>query len=280
MKRIVLLSLLLIASQTAANCAITYFPPLMPASNTPIQFQNYNNSITSLPDPFASKADLNYSAVSRVENALYGHTFGNQNISVRLERIEQSLFNTTYKNATPTQRIDNIISNFNQLNKYPNISANILSRLENKVFNRTYQQNNIERRIERLEQQVFGAVQSGDMDSRYEALVSAVRNYNAANAITGYMPNTVQPRGLRGIASALLNNAIMGGSMTGFTPSLDPYNSTYPNSYVNPYNQSSSPLMMDNYPSGYGTYQGLRSNHRMYDNFNNFNSGTGVHILD
>lgn len=279
MKRIVLLLFLLITSQTVGNCAVTYFPPLMPA-NTPIQFQNYNNNITSLPDPFANQANLNYGAVLRVENALYGHTFANQNISVRLERIEQSLFNTTFKNATPAQRIDNIISNFNQLNKYPNISVNILSRLENKVFNRTYQQNSIERRIERLEQQVFGAAQSGDMDSRYEALVAAVKNYNAANATTGYIPNTVQPRGLRGIASALLNNAILGGTMTGFTPPLDPYNSTYPNSYMNPYNTYSNPLMMNSYPSGYGTYQGLRSNHRMYDNFNTFNSGTGVHILD
>lgn len=284
MKRIILLFLLLFAAQTAGNCVVTYFPPLQPYSE-PVQLRNYNNSITSLPDPFANQTNLNYSAVARIENALYGHTFTNQNISVRLERIERSLFNTTFKNATPAQRIDNIISNFNQLNKYPNISANVLSRLENKIFSQTYQQNSVERRIERLEQQIFGAVQSGDIDARYEALVVAAKNYNATasagylpNASTGYMVNPAQNRGLRGVANALLNNAL-GGTMTGFTPPIGPNSWNAPNSYLNPYSQYPDPNL-NSYSNGYGNYQGYRSNHRMYDNFNNFNTGTGVHILD
>lgn len=280
MKRIFLLCFLLIASQKAGFCATAYFPPLQPVYSEPVQLRNYNDSLTSLPDPFANPQNLNYGAISRIENSLYGHTFGNQNVAVRLERIERSLFNTTFKNATPSQRIDNIISNFNQLNKYPNVSANIITRLENKVFNQTYPQNNIERRIERLEQTVFGAVQSGDMDTRYEALVAAVKNYNTTSMDNGYLPNIGQPKGLRGIANAILSNTLLGGQMTGFTPPIDPYSGNYSSSYNNPYNPYSSPYMNTFPNNGYGSYQGYRTNHRMYDGFHNFGTGAGVHILN
>lgn len=280
MKRIFVLCIFIMVSQKAAFSAVSYFPPLQPVYSEPVQLRNYNDNLTSLPDPFNNPVNLNYSALAKIENSLYGHTFTNQNISVRLERIERSLFNTTFRNATPAQRIDNIISNFNQLNKYPNISANILTRLENKVFNRTYQQNTIENRIERLEQQVFGAVQSGDMDTRYEALVSAIKSYNTTSMNQNLIPNTGQNRGIRGIANALLNNAIFGGTMTGFTPPIDPYYGNYSNGYTTPYNPYANQNMNNFGGSGYGSYQGYRTNHGMYDGFHNYGSGASVHILD
>lgn len=270
MKRALILCLFFLMSGISGHCATTYFPPLQSINDsTPIQ--EYNNNITSLPDPFVNSDNMNYSDINRIEQSLYGQTFDNQNISARLSRIEKSLFSTTYTNSSNAQRIDNIISNFNQINKYPNLSKNDLSRLESRILNQNFVQNNPQRRIERLEQQMFGAVQSGDLNSRLEALKLASKTYNRTN---NYYPNTNIKTGWKGIAGNL-GNSLLGGSMTGFTPPITPYYNTYANGYNN-YN----PL-----GSGYGMYKGYGVNRGLngfsYGNsFSDYGSGAGVTILD
>lgn len=272
MKRALFLCLFLFISETYANCAVTFFPPLQPiGGGSPVQ--NYNN-ITSNADPFVNSQRMNYPDISRIENSLFGRSFDRQNISSRLSRIEKALFTTTYPNSSNAQRIDNIISNFNQLNKYPNISRNTLSKIEAKVFNQNFPQNNIERRMERLEQRIFGAVQSGDMDSRYEALLMAAKNYNT-NTVNPYYPNTVGTNGWKGILGNF-GNSLLGGNMTGFTPPIDPYSNFGCNQGNNPYG---------NLGGGSGVYREYRTNNGLggyssHNNFSSYGTGTGVTILD
>lgn len=273
MKRVFIACLLLSLSKPVAFSATTFFPPLQPIDQNS-SFQNYGNSnIANLPDPFA-KRSTNYPDISRIEQSLYGKSFDNQDIALRLSRIEKSLFTTTYPTASEAQRIDNIISNFNQINKYPNISQNVLSRMESKVFRQSFPQNNAQRRIERLEQQIFGAVQSGDLSSRYEALKIAANSYNKTptNTDNPYSSNNnLAQNGWRGIAGNL-GSALLGGSMTGFTPPINPYYGNY-NTYANPYNP------------GHGIYRGYGQNnglggYRFREQYNDYGTGTGVSILD
>ena len=274
MKRVILLCLVLLFGKMSAESATTFFPPLQPMQ-TPSGIQNYNSNATeNMIAPFGNNPNqnyTNYANLERVETTLFGQSYVNQSLATRLSRIEKSLFTTTYPNSSNEQRIDNIISNFNQINKYPNISRSELSNIESKILRHSYPQNNAELRIERLEQQIFGAVQSGDIEARFETLKTAATSYNKNSTYE----NQTTPRGWKGIASALgnsmLGGTMCGGSMTGFTPQIDPFfdnNNNWGNSNNN------------NYPSGSGMYRGYRSNHGYMDNYQNFSSGSGVTILD
>ena len=239
MRHALILCLILILSETAGNCAVTFFPPLQPLGGRN-SIQNYTSNVTSLPDPFAKPVTMNYPDLNQIEQSLFGRVFSSQDISTRLTRIEKTLFTTTYPNSTNTQRIDNIISNYNQINKYPNISTDVLSGMESKVLNQRFPQYSAERRIEKLEQQMFGAVQSGDINSRYEALKIAAKNYNNA-----YAQNIPMQSGWKGIAGALgssmlgsgmiggMGGSMLGGTMTGFTPPITPYPNNYGNNGYN-----------------------------------------------
>lgn len=280
MKRAVILCLFLFLDATAGKCDPTVFPALQTLSRANSVQQNYGSNVTSLPDIYAKPPAINFSGISRIEQSLFGRSFENLDILTRLSRIEKNLFNTTYPNATKEQRIDNIISNFNQINKYPNISKGALSGMEAKIFHQNYPQNGPERRIERLEQQVFGAVQSGDLNTRYENLKIAINNYNVGK--TAYYPTAVAPSGIRGILGNI-GNAMMGGSMTGFTPSIDPFDNNFSAGYNNYNNNGYNILGSPSNPynmGGHGAYRGYRSNHGYSDAYQDFNTGTGVTILD
>lgn len=156
-------------------------------------------------------------------------------------------------------------------NIYPNISNAALARLENRVFNQNYANYNPENRIERLEQKLFGATQSGDLTTRYQTLLMAARNYKQVNP---YVPNQIVQTGWRGILGGLGNS--MMGSMTGFTPPINPCydNFNNPNTGFNNYNQ------FNNYANPGGMYRGYRSNQGYYDSLRNYGSGAGVTILN
>ncbi len=301
MKRTLVICLFILMSEISGNCATTLFPPLQPV-NGANEAKNYTgNNVTSFPDPFATaNNNANYPNITKIEQSLFGHTYENQSISARLSRIEKSLFSKTFQDASAMQRIDNIISNYNQINKYPNISQNALSKLEKQVFNQNFSQNNAQRRIERLEEQLLGAVQSGDMDARFETLKIAAKAYKNQQK-DEFFPNSGS--GWQG-----LGNSMRGGTLTGFTPSISPfsnntnrfnnynrfnnnsnvlsqqthtnYSNPYMRAYENPYSSYTSPTSNYYTTGGYGTNQGIRTNHGYYDGFSDFSSGTGVTILD
>ncbi len=266
MRRILILCMFFLLNATSGESATTSFTTFQPLE--PASFQNYGNNLTNIANPFAQTANINYYAITKIEKSLFGRTYKGQNIAIRLSRIEKALFSTTYPNSNPVQRLDNIISNFNQMNKYPNISKNTLSRIETRIFNQNFSQNNVEHRIERLEQELFGAVQSGDIDSRYQAIKMAYKNQTKK-----YYPTQVAQNGWKGLVNNL-GNTLLGGSMTGFTPPINPYN------YNNGYNKQINP-----FANGHGIYRGSRVNNGPWgysysDEFNDFGNGAGVTILD
>jgi len=270
MRRALILCLFLAMSQSIGFCASnSFFPPLQPLKSTeigkPVQT---NNDITNLPDQFTNPASQNFQDISQIEQKLFGRNFVNQDIATRLSRIEKSLFAKTYSNSPYAQRVDNIISNFNQLNKLPNVSTVELSRLEYKLFKQNFPQVSPQQRIEKLEQQMFGAVQSGDYKSRYEALRMASKAYNKAPKD----PFAQKP----GWTSLLGGNS---GYMTGFTPPINPYNS------YNSYNSYQQDPYMSNYQPRSGIYRGSSvdrglGGYSYNESFSDYGSGMGVTILD
>lgn len=299
-------------------CATTLFPPLQPLQ--PIGASN--STITNLEDPFAKSpyqeqspspyladAGVNYPRISEIERSLYGQIFTAQDILLRLARIEKSIFSTSYPRMTLAERVDNIVMNFNQINKCPNISKNTLSAIENKVLKKNYSQNDVENRIERLEQQIFGASQSGELTSRFETLKAAAKDYNPNPYMNDYnqnpFANTPKNGGLRNVVRNLGNMMMGGGMMTGFSPSIvDPFNggnngcnNAYGNNNSNSYNNNANNGLYSNgyngnsnnglnnfasvgSPNGYGQYNGYSSNHGYSDAFKSYGAGSRVTILD
>lgn len=278
MKRALILCLFIFSGTTAGFAATTFFPPLQPlqpiGANPLMQQNNNYNNITSLPDPFVKHQNANYPDITKIEQTLFGNTYPTQDITIRLSRIERSMFSSTYPNASIDQRIQNVIMNFNQINKYPNISQNTLSRMESKILHQQFPQNSAQRRIERLEEQIFGAAQSGDLDTRYNNLLTASKNYNNITQPVA-VPNT----GWRSVIQNL-GGGLGRGYVTGYTPPLSPY---YGNSFPNNYgynNYGMNPYGIGLGFGGRGMYRGVRTNTGMYDGFQDFGSTTGVNILD
>ena len=125
-----------------------------------------------------------------------------------------------------------------------------ISDLERYALNRCYNNDNDLSRIARLEMQAFGAVQSGDIDTRYENVRNSILSRPKQNYKTSLLRN--------------LGN-FFGGQMTGFTPSI--YPSSF-NSFPTTYGNSS----VSGYSSPWGS--GLRTNDY------GVSSSSGVRILD
>lgn len=302
MKRALIICLFCAINTPVFANATPYFPPLQPLNGTDglsgLTADNSSN-VTSLADPFVKQtsvpeSNVSYTQVNQIERSLYGHIYANQDIAVRLARIEQSMFSTTYPNLSLSQRVDNIVSNFNQINQYPNITKKDLSKMEAKIFNQNYNQDDTQNRIERLEEQIFGATQSGDITSRYETLRTAINNYKSNQNATNYYQNPLSTtqggwKGAVGSLGRMLLGGYGGGYMTGFTPQIDPfydsqygmnsgYNTGY-NNYNNGLNNGYNNFAGMSNP-GYGMYNGNRSNHGYSDTFRNYGSGSRVTILN
>lgn len=278
MKQILFLCLMVLLSESAGYCAAVYFPPLKPTNSVPEQIQSYENTSANL----ETASNISYSRISEIEQSLFGKTYQGQNIAARLSRIEKNLFNKTYPNSTNLQRLDNVVSNYNQINKCPNISVNVLSKMERQVFNQAFPQYNIQRRLERLEQQILGATQQGDMSARYELLKTAARNYKPQNVLSPYEDSgfdgaTVGSTRRRGLLGSL---GSLGGTMTGFTPPINPYSAYGMNNNYssNPYGYTTSPGYSTdgsyNSTGPFGTSRGYYSSNGSYG------SGVGVTIID
>lgn len=263
MRRTVILFIIYLLSADFVWCDVTFFPPLQPFgtnANTPAALRNYNQ---------ANNAD--YQKITQIENSLYGKNFAYQDILIRLSRIEKNIFNKTYPSLPLSQRVDNIVANYNQSVEYPNISKNTLSKMEMKIFGRNFNGEPQETRIKRLEQQMLGAVQSGNITTRYETLKTLAGNYNSNQYSPNYYSNSLSGTqgGWKGILGSL-GGMLLGGNgvMTGFTPSIDSYYTAPYNSYISPGNP------------GWGYYNGYRTNSGYYDRFNNYGSQTRVTVLD
>ena len=211
-----------------------------------------------------------------------------QNIYTRLSRIERKLFKKAFNNLPLATRMENITNNMDAGIMY-NISNNDLSKLERKVLGRTFEYDDTESRITRMEKEMLGAMQSGNLKERFDTIKTASKHYNSypevlqsqtitpqtiypqyygTSAPMAYYPpsygswNTTQSRGFGGFLKNMLGSMFSGGygTMTGYTPPIyDPYSQFDP---------------------GIGIRNEYHSNTRSYLRNRNYGTGSGVRILD
>lgn len=219
---------------------------------------------------------LNYNKITQAEQSILGETYENQHIDVRLNRLERTVFNRTYPKMSYEQRMNNIIVNY----KNNNISADKelskkLNKMEKKVFKSTFERDFPENRISRLEEEIFGTIQSGDLNSRIAMLSKAVPHYSGGYSYSipddPYFSLPPASGGIRSLAGSFTDfmNRQFVGMPTGFSPQVySPYVNGYHGYYGNPYN-GYSPRSTQRVNGSYRQSWGRRFG----------DTGAGVHIL-
>ncbi len=130
-----------------------------------------------------------------------------------------------------------------------NDTMNNLNLLEEYAFNKTFKRDENLKRLERLEELAFGAVQSGDYDTRYR---------NVETAILSRPKNNYEKKSLLSSIGDYFS-----GQLTGFTPSILTQDLTP--GFTRNANESFSNGI---FGSGYNNFS------------HNYGSNSGVHILD
>lgn len=295
MKKILFISLLLISvnySIYASAKTITTITPLQP----PAAYGNYPNCSYD-----------SYPKVGQLEQTIFNTTFANEDIYSRLNRIETKIFRRTNSNIDLSQRVDVITQAIEPSAMY-NIPLDNLARIEYKLFNRSYVNDDVETRIIRLEKEMLGAMQQGELDERYQVIAEASKHYNAfpPDNYIGNQPfqsfssnsrpyqsyqnqylasnNFGAQKGIfRNLISALTGGVLGGGTLTGFTPPItDPYGSYCSAPYMNNMNNSYAPnnWMQNLFPGSSSGFNDAMQTNTGYSNFTkNTGSGSGVHVL-
>ena len=156
-----------------------------------------------------------------------------------------------------TVRTTRSYTNYNPYYYRP-VNSN-LNALERYALQRNFPRENDIQRLERLEELAFGAVQNGDLDTRYQQVENAILSRPQNNYRNSFRNN--------------LNN-YFAGQMTGFTPSIvtpglsNPFTASYP--------QYGSQNIMQQ--SAFSPFTGARAYREIIQN-QNFGTGSSVRIL-
>jgi len=197
----------------------------------------------------------NYLQITQIERALFNNSYENENIYSRLNRIEQKLFRTTNNSANLADRLETIMNNINP-SMLANIPSSELGLMEREILNRTFAGETPDKRIARLEQTLFGTMQSGSIEERFYKLRNSIasrKQYDSSYTAYGLNPN--------GKVRNTLYNLLGGlGTITGITtPVYDPFDSNtsffYPNSYSQFYRNNTG---LYNYLNNFGTTNSVR----------------------
>lgn len=264
MQRKLLLLLLASLFIMPAYCApIKKFKPLKPMQIPTIQDskkqQYYNNQQTTN----HINQNESYPKITILEENIFGKNYETENIYSRLSRLEKKLFNKNFENISLANRVDNLLSNIDTGVMY-GIKSNDIAKIESKIIGRTYPNDDTESRITRLEKEMLGAMQDGNLKERFEVVKKASKHYNSFPEIVQsqipYQPQTYRYSGYSpsynfstgwgnnysswnrnpsyGVANILNNMArrVMGsgigrnninGTLTGYTPPIYDYYNPY-----------------------------------------------------
>lgn len=235
-------------------------------NSSPARIYRLNRSeVASNIKPVSYTTDVNKKdpRLSLVEKNIYGKSFDHQEINLRLNRLEKSMFNKTYPSLSNEERIENLFVNYNK--ELQNAIPQELSELEKNVFKKTYEKEDDLSRVSRLEAQVLGAIQQGNLNKRVDVLKDAIASSQYSSpygtCYGGYMPPMNTNKGIKNTLSRLGDMFGM-GCPTGFSPQIPPYD-TY---HFDMQDGGNSEFYRDNY--GY------------YYNNTNRATGTGIQILD
>lgn len=247
-------------------------------------------AISPLADPYQQAVGVNesYPKITQLEENIFRRNYEKENIYSRLTRLENRVFRRSFTGMPLATRVDNLLANIDAGIMY-GISSKEIAKLEMKVLGRTYTNDDTESRITRLEKEMLGAMQGGNLKERYETVKTASKHYNSYpelaqsqvvypqrtaygyNPYNGYYPNTARRySNTTGGVSGLLQNIagrIFGdfgpGTLTGYTaPIYDPYN---------PYGFNNSGMGQQDY--NFGNRGGYMRNR-------NIGNGGSIRILD
>ncbi len=166
------------------------------------------------------------SSVSEIENTLFGYNYTNESEVRRVERLEAYLYGSK-KSGNIQKRIENIKNDIGYVNseqKSQKTQSNmqsdikqdllnlkedssveypIVDRIENELFKTTYKTENIYKRLDRLEQQVFQKTSSEPLTNRVDKLSNVVlpkkkiqrgeQNYSQQELDNYYRTNGLEP---------------------------------------------------------------------------------------
>ncbi len=268
MRIFILLNLFIILLLSNANSINAYtiktFEPNMPYNG----YSNYNEGFYNV-----QNVNNDYPKLTLIENSLFNKSYVNESVYERLNRIEKKIFRKTFENMDLASRVDNVIRNMEEGNYLGNISKSILNDLEMLCFQKTYKKDTIEKRIQRLETQVFGTIQSGNLNNRFNNLQMAVNNMNMQNqpynnmyTQQNYYQNNYgmnqYPNYHRNLASqfrSAIGNLFNPMKMTGFTPPV-----------YNPINY---------YDANYGMRHYMQGNRYRYFKNKNYGTGSAVKVF-
>ena len=203
--------------------------------------------------------------LSLVEKNIYGKSYEHQEVNLRLNRLEKSMFNKTYPSLSNEERIENLFVNYNQ--EVQGVIPQELSELEKNVFEKTYEKEDELSRVSRLEAQVLGAIQQGNINNRVnmlkDVIASSKSQYTSpyGTCYGGYMPQVNSNKGIKNTLSRL--GDIFGkGCPTGISPQIPPYDTYHFD-------------MPDS-----GNSQAYRTNYGYYYNNSRRGTGASIQILD
>jgi len=119
----------------------------------------------------------NYPKITQLETYMFKRTYERENIYKRLSRLEYKIFNTEFPNMPLASRVENILTNVDSGIMF-NISEKELAKIEFKTFGRNFPNDDTESRITRLEKEILGAMQGGNLRERFDTIQTASKHYN------------------------------------------------------------------------------------------------------
>ncbi len=145
------------------------------ALDSNIELQKFEKSIWG----FDYSKDETSKRLSRIENNVFGQTNQNLTIEQRIKKLNEAMgFESEEESKKQVWELDKTeVAGIN----YPQIDV-----LEYQLFKGTYEKENIYKRLERLEKQIFGSTQEGDLATRTDKLKAYIRKDEIAQKNPNY----------------------------------------------------------------------------------------------
>ena len=151
--------------------------------------------------------------ITSIETSMYGYNFNSESENARLERIEKHLYGEKKKGsiqarlkniqddmgytiAKQQKKIENKIA-VQQLKEDSTVEYQMVDKLEEEVFKTTYKNENIYKRLERLETKIFNQTSNDSLNNRVDKLATVInpkkqikrQEENIANDLNNYYRN-------------------------------------------------------------------------------------------